>query len=209
MRKYNPRLIIGWLLIFGGVLALLDTMGIINNAGGIFWGLVWGTIGIFFIYLLFDDRYRNWWAAFPGFTFIGMAIASILPQPLNDLSGLVFFSSIGLAFLWVFFTDKSRWWAIIPGGTMITLGVVSALDEISGVDSGGIFFIGLGLTFALVAILPGGGNRSWAFIPAIILVILGTSLIPALGIGSYVGPVLLILGGIYLVLRFFRSQTSE
>lgn len=209
MRKYDPRLIIGGLLVFGGILALLDTMGVINNAGGIFWGLIWGAVGIFFIYLLLDDRQRNWWAAFPGFTLIGMAIASILPEPLDNLGGLVFFTGIGLAFLWVYFTDRSRWWAIIPGGTMITLGVVSALDEISGFDSGGIFFIGLGLTFALVAILPGGGSRSWAFIPAIVLVIMGTLLIPALGIGSYVGPALLIIGGGFLVLRFFRNQTPQ
>lgn len=40
MRRYDPRLIIGVLLVFGGLLSLLDAMGVISNAGGIFWGLV-------------------------------------------------------------------------------------------------------------------------------------------------------------------------
>lgn len=209
MRKYDSRLIIGGLLLLGGLLSLLDAVGIIRNAGGIFWGLIWGAVGVFFVYLLLSDRQRNWWAAFPGFTFIGMAIASVLPNPLDALDGLVFFAGISLAFLWVYFTDRSRWWAIIPGGVLLTLGVVSALDEISGFDSGGIFFIGLGFTFLLVALLPGGGDRSWAFIPAIVLLLFGTLLIPTLGIASYVGPALLIIVGGYLILRFFRNQSPE
>ena len=210
MRKYNPRLILGGLLVFGGLLALLDTMGIIGNAGGIFWGLIWGAVGVFFVYLLLQDRHRNWWAAFPGFTFLGMALSSFLPNSLDGLSGLFFFAGISLAFFWVYFTDTTRWWAIIPGGVLFTLGVVSALDEIAGFDSGGVFFIGLGLTFLFVALLPGGGgNRSWAFIPAIVLMIFGALLVPALGISSFVGPALLILVGGFLILRFFRNQSAE
>jgi hypothetical protein len=209
IRKYDPRLIFGGLLLLGGILSLLDAVGVIGNAGGIFWALIWGAVGVFFVYLLFVDGHRNWWAAFPGFTFIGMAISSVLPKPLNALSGLVFFAGISFAFLWVYFSDRTRWWAIIPSGVLLTLGVVSALDEISGFDSGGIFFIGLGLTFLLVAILPGGNGRSWAYIPAIILLLFGTLMIPTLGVSSYVGPALLIILGGFLILRFFRNQSSE
>jgi hypothetical protein len=205
MRKYNPRLIVGSLLLLGGLLSLLDAMGVIGNAGGIFWGLIWGAVGVYFLYLLMVDRSRNWWAAFPGFTFVGMALSSFLPKPLDAFSGLVFFAGISLAFLWVYFTDTTRWWAIIPAGVLLTLGVVSALDEFSTIDTGGIFFVGLGLTFALVAILPGGSGRSWAFIPAVVLLILGTLLVPSLGLATYVGPALLILLGGFFVFRFFSS----
>lgn len=207
MRKYDPRLIIGGLLLFGGLLSLLDAMGLIGNAGGIFWGLIWGAVGVYFLYLLTVDRSRNWWAAFPGFTFIGMALSSFLPESLDALSGLVFFAGISIAFLWVYFTDTTRWWAIIPAGVLLTLGTVSTLDEISNFDTGGVFFVGLGLTFALVAILPGGSQRSWAFIPAVILMIFGTLLVPSFGLANYVGPALLILLGGFLVFRFFRAST--
>lgn len=205
MRKYEPRLIIGGLLLFGGLLSLLDAMGVIGNAGGIFWGLIWGAAGVYFLYLLMVDKARNWWAAFPGFIFIGMALSSFLPDSLDALSGLVFFAGISLAFLWVYFTDTTRWWAIIPAGVMLTIGAVSAIDEISNFDTGGILFVGLGLTFALVALLPGGSGRSWAFIPAVALLIFGTLLVPSLGLSSYVGPALLILLGGFLVFRFFRT----
>lgn len=208
MRKYDPRLIIGGLLVFGGLLALLDAMSIISNAGGIFWGLIWGAAGVFFLYLLLNGK-QNWWAAFPGFTFIGMAISSFLSGSLEAFSGLIFFAGISLAFFWVYFTDTSRWWAIIPAGVLLTLGAVSALDELSGMDTGGFLFVGLGLTFALVAILPGGNQRAWAYIPAVILLIFGTLLVPSLGLANYVGPALLILLGGFLVWRFFRSSTQE
>ena len=38
MRRYHPRLVIGVLLVLGGLLSLLDAMGIISDGGGIFWG---------------------------------------------------------------------------------------------------------------------------------------------------------------------------
>jgi len=208
MRKYDPRLIIGGLLVFGGLLSLLKAIGIIRNAGGIFWGLIWGAIGVYFLYLLMADRSRNWWAAFPGFTLVGIGLSSFLPAPLDVFSGLVFFAGISAAFLWFYFNNVSgNWWAIIPAGVLLTLGVISALDEFSSIDTGGFLFVGLGLTFAFVALLPGGRGRSWAFIPAVILMIFGTLLVPSFGIANYVGPALLILLGGFLVFRFFKPST--
>jgi hypothetical protein len=210
MQKFDFRLILGGLLMLGGALALLDTMGIIGNAGNIFWGLIWGAVGVFFLYLLVNDRQSNWWAAFPGFTLIGMALTSFLPESIGFLDSLVFLGSISLAFWWVYFTDTSRWWAVIPAGVLLTLGVVSTLDDVSGFDSGGLFFIGLGLTFLLVAVLPGGNNQSWAWYPTVALLIFGALVgMPSLDITDYVVPAILILAGGFMIFRFFRQPSSE
>ncbi|HSG45827.1 MAG TPA: hypothetical protein VLA72_22025 [Anaerolineales bacterium] len=206
MRKLDFRITLGGLLIFGGLLALLDTMGIISNAGGIFWGLIWGVMGAFFLYLLFSDRQTNWWAAFPGFILLGMALTSFLPRPLDFLEGLVFFGGISLAFWWVYFSDKSRWWAIIPAGVLLTLGAVSTIDDFSGFDTGGLFFVGLGLTFLLVAVLPSGGKQSWAWYPAVALLIFGALVgIPSMDITDYFIPAILILVGGFMIFRFFKQ----
>lgn len=208
MQRINARLTLGGLMIIGGVLALLDTMDIIGNASGIFWGLIWGAIGVFFIYMLLNDRQNNWWAAFPGFTLVGMAITSFLPRPLNALDSIIFFGGISLAFWWVYFNDTSRWWAIIPAGVLLTLGAVSTIDDMSSIDTGGLFFIGLGLTFLLVAILPTAHKQSWAWIPAVVLLIFGTLLVPSLGVSSFIFPTLLILVGGYLIFKFLRQPSS-
>lgn len=209
MRRIDPRLLIGILLVLGGVLSLLDVQGLISNAGGIFWGMIFAAGGLAFLYILFNDRH-NWWAAFPAFTLLGLAGSAFLPESLEAFDGLVFFLGISLAFWWVYFTDRARWWAIIPAGVLLTLGVVSALDDVAGVETGGLFFIGLGLTFLLVALLPGDRSRSWATIPGILLLLFGTILgTPFFGMADYFWPAVLILLGGFFVFRFFRDRSPE
>lgn len=206
MKKYDPRLWIGALLVFGGVLVLLENLNIISDVSGIFWGAIWGLIGLFFLFMLLRNR-SNWWAAFPAFTLLGLAASAFLPNSLEAFSGLVFFAGICIAFLWVYFTDvQSHWWAIIPAGVLLTLGAIDALEETTGADSGNFLFLGLGLTFILVAILPGGKNRSWAYIPGVILLVFGAFLTAGVvGWMQYLWPAALILLGGYFVLKFFRS----
>ena len=209
MRRINPRLLIGGVLIIGGLLSLLEVQGIISNAGGIFWGLVFAAAGAIFLYMLLNDR-NNWWAAFPAFTLFGLATSSVLPESLDVYRGLAFFAGISLAFWWVYFSNTERWWAIIPGGILLTLGVVSMLDNMTEMQMGGSFFLGLGLTFVLVAILPSGGSRSWALIPGTILLLFGALLgTPLSGLTQYLWPAVLIVLGIYLILRFFRNQSTS
>ena len=131
MRRLDPRLLIGVLFVLGGILSLLDAMGIVSNAGGIFWGLISAAAGAIFLYILLTDR-NNWWAAFPAFTFFGLAASSFLPDLLEAYDGLVFFVGISLGFWWVYFTGPEHWWAIIPGGVLLTLGIVSVLDNVFG-----------------------------------------------------------------------------
>ncbi|HLF73756.1 MAG TPA: hypothetical protein VI524_05395 [Anaerolineales bacterium] len=208
MRRLDPRLLLGMLLVLGGILSLLGAMDIISNAGGIFWGLVFAAGGAVFFYILLSDP-LNWWAAFPAFTLFGLAATSFLPDSLEAYNGLVFFLGISLGFWWVYFTGTERWWAIIPGGVLLTLGIVSAFDNASSMATGGLFFLGLGLTFVLVAILPGGGERSWAFIPGALLLIFGAVLgTPYFGLADYFWPAVLILLGGYFILRFFLNRPS-
>jgi hypothetical protein len=208
MRRYDPRLIFGVLLVLGGLLSLLDATGAISNSGGIFWGLIFAAGGLFFLYMLINQR-ENWWAAFPAFTLLGLAASSFLPDSLEAFDGLVFFAGISLGFWWVYFTGTDRWWAIIPAGVLLTLGVVSSLDAVSGMETGGLFFLGLGLTFILVAVLPGGTGRSWALIPGVILLLFGALLgTPYRDITDYLWPAVLIILGGYFVLRFFTNRSS-
>ena len=208
MKRYDPRLWIGGILIFIGALTLLDNLNIISNVSDIFWGVIWGAIGGYFLYVLLKQR-ENRWAAFPAFTLLGLAASSLLPKALEPFDSLFLFGGISLGFLWVYFTDTTRWWAIIPAGVMLTLGAISVLDNVSGVHNGGLLFLGLGLTFILVTILPGGRSRSWALIPGTFLLIFGAILgIPSAGFTQYLWPAIFIIVGGYLLFRFFRNQPS-
>jgi uncharacterized membrane protein len=79
---------------------------------------------------------------------------------------------------------------------------------LEAMETGGIFFFGLGLTFALLALLPTPeGRLTWSIIPAIVFLIVGTFITAAATeLINYVWPVLLILGGLYLLYRTFGSR---
>ena len=133
----------------------------------------------------------------------------VLPGVGDALGGLFVLGGIGAAFIGVYLSDRRQWWAIIPAGVMITLAVISVLDSLlSDLGSGGLIFFGLGITFAVLALLPSEqGKMRWAWIPAIVLVVIGLLVTAAAEeMLVYLGPAALILGGIFILLRSFSSR---
>jgi hypothetical protein len=208
MKRIDPRIIIGTLLVLAGGLGFLQAFGFLSSASDIFWGLVFLAAGAVFLFV-FASGFASggWWAAFPGFVLAGIGVLILLPDALDRIGGAVFLGAIGLSFWVVYLTGRDRWWAIIPGGVLFTLAIVSALPEqlLGGTDSGGVFFLGLAATFLLVALLA---NMRWAYWPAGALGILGTFLFfeSQVYLLSYIAAGALIIAGIFIVLRSLRSQ---
>ena len=203
------RIVLGAVLILGGLLLLMDKIGLFPEwlkAGDLFWGIVTGVAGLAFLYIMVSDR-GQWWAAFPAFALLGISASAFLPASLEAWTGLAFMTGLSLGFWVVYIADRSRWWAIIPAGVLLTLGIVAGLDAmVAGGDSGGVFFIGLGITFLLVAILPPAG-RTWAYIPAAALLILGAVLgTPFAGALDYVWIAALFVGGVALIWQFLKKK---
>ena len=202
------RILLGALLILGGILGILEKIGMINNASGSFWALIFALAGVAFLYIFITNR-EHWWSIIPGSALIGLAITVGLPEKLNMYGGLAFLGAMGLGFLIIYFVNRKHWWAIIPSGVLITLGLISSVsNQMQGQDTGALFFIGLGITFLLVAILPNRNLRmNWAFIPAMILLIFGALLGTSFrGSLDYIWIGALFCGGIYMVWRFFKTQ---
>ncbi len=203
MKHFDYRILIGAALILGGILMLLDKMGILKGATDFFWaGLLAIGAGIFLFWFLSDRS--KWWAAIPGFTLAGMAASTLLLDRIG-WGGLAFLGGIGVGFWAVYFRQPAQWWAIIPGGVLLTLGFTSALTEAFNiVETGGVFFVGLGITFLLVALLA---KMKWAFIPAAILLLLGFFLgTPFVGVLEYAWIGLLLIAGIVLVASAVRPN---
>jgi hypothetical protein len=208
----SSRLLWGLILIIGGALLLLDTFGIFKG-GALFWTAVSGIVGLLFLSIYVSNQ-DHWWALFPGIILLAIAatigLNSYLPGFSNsNLSGTIVLGGIALSFLLVYLADQRNWWAIIPAGVMATMAIVAVLDTItSAVASGGIFFLGLGITFVLVAILPTTvGQMRWAWIPAVILGLMGILiLIAAENLINYIWPIVIILAGIWLIIRSVRHR---
>jgi hypothetical protein len=201
----------GSLLVVAGILFLIQEIFNIQ-LGSIFWGVLLGLGGLFFVMIYINNR-LNWWALIPGITLIGVGLSVLvdvfLPGVGDALSGMLVLGGIGAGFVGVYLTDRRQWWAIIPAGVMFTLAIVSVLENLlSDLGTGGLLFFGMGITFAALALLPiEQGRMRWAWVPAIVLVIIGLLITAAAEqMLTYLGPAALILGGFFIILRTVTSR---
>ena len=212
MKKLDTRVVFGLLLIVGGLLLLLQNVGLLGGVLALVWALLFGAAGAAFFFVFLTNR-AHWWAVIPGCALLGIAaliaLDQIAPQVADTLGGVFFLGGMGLGFWVVYFIKRELWWAIIPGGVMLTLALIAGLSSVlEGDETGGILFLGLGLTFGLLSFVqtPQGRLR-WALIPAAVLLAMGLLLsaaaTPLLG---YLWPVALILIGLYFVFRMFVSR---
>jgi len=96
----------------------------------------------------------------------------IVPSGMDLFWGTVF-GVAGLAFLYIFFTERSKWWAAIPGFSLLGIGASALLpDALGGWDS--LATLG-GISLGFWAVYSTGRERWWAIIPAGVLLTLGLS----------------------------------
>jgi hypothetical protein len=210
----QSRVLWGIILILGGVVFLLQNFGF-YEFGDIFWALVFGVAGIFFLSFFAADR-TAWWALIPGFFLLslGVLIGSerLLPSLNDSVGGAIVLGGLAVGFLAVYLVDRKNWWAIIPGGVMLTLTLIVALEAFqSGLETGGLLFLGIAFTFALVAVVPNpSGEMTWAWIPAGIMGVMGFLILAATeSFFGYLWPLALILVGLFMILRTFRFRARS
>lgn len=210
--KSNWRILLGGLLVVVGIASFLDSLNIIPF-GGLLWGVLFAFAGVAFIIYLFQNR-NAWWAIIPGVVLIGLGflilVSSIFPNFREEIGGSIFFISISIAFLIVYLMNNKFWWSIIPSGVMASLAATILVDGFTKYEGGGVLLMGIALTFALLTILPGlEGNRQWPFIPAGILFVVGLfAFFEDFNISSLVWAVLLIVLGVFLVVRSFIRKSQ-
>jgi hypothetical protein len=182
MKRFDSRIVFGFLLITGGVLALAQTMGLLENASDIFWGGAFLAAGLAFLSLLFGG---HWWASFPGFTLVALGALILLPQSLEQFGGALFLGGIALSFWYVYFISRDRnWWALIPAGVLTALAIMIVVAQRFEEFGGAIFLGGIGLSFFAVY-LSNRAGRWWALIPGGVLVTLAGVTIAAERVGEF------------------------
>ncbi len=203
MKRIDTSIVLGLLLTGLGVVFLLQTVLGLAFVWNIVWALLFGAAGVGFLLAFLGNRER-WWALIPGFALLGIAVLIAFGDFLGEWGGTLFLGALSLAFWAVYLMRREYWWAVVPGGVLLTLAVIPAIsDVLDGLAVAGVLFLGMALTFGLVYFLPSEeGRRSWALIPAAALLVMGLVFgvfgIP--GLNSF-WPVLLMLGGIYVVAR--------
>lgn len=200
------RVLWGLLLILAGILFLLNSSGTIT-IGEFLWAIILSIGGLAFLSVFFSDR-QQWWALFPAFgLLIGGTILfmeNAFPGLPGDIGGAVALGGIGLAFLFIFLSNLKNWWALIPAGVLFSLMAMFLL----GSESGGVFLIGLGLTFGVLGLVPTEhGRMRWAFIPGLVLILVGLFVtLAAFNLFSLLWPLGLIGGGLLIIYFVLKTR---
>jgi hypothetical protein len=216
MGNTRIRMAAGVLLVGAGILVLLQNLGIVRGGLSLLWALCFLAGGAVFTFVFFNDR-KNWWAIIPGFTLLGIGALILLDWALpvsgDSLGGTLLLGAMGASFWVIYANRREHWWPIIPGGVLITVAISTLVEDLvsPGFDTGSLVLLGLGATFYLVyALSPSAKKMTWALYPAGILAAIGV----AIGIASsslmrFLGPVALLVAGIYLVYRAARPKTGS
>jgi hypothetical protein len=199
----------GVLLIGGGVLALADQLGYIENLSPTLWIFVFAAISLVGFLSYAMSGWTQWGWLFPTGVFGGLVvIIALATNHVNSAAvGSPLFFGLLIPFVAAYLTDRSRnWWALIPGGIMLFLALVTLLvDNVGGEWVGAMVLLLIALTFLFVYL--NNQTRIWALIVAYVFGVL--SIAPMLAafdeMAAYFGPVFLFAVALPFFILYFHS----
>jgi hypothetical protein len=204
-----------WALIPGGVMLFLAlTTLLVDNVKGEWVGAMFLLLfGLAFLAVYLTDRARIW-ALIVAYIFGVLSIAPMLAAggEMAAYFGSVFLFAVALPFYVLYFRSVNNWWAIIPAGSLTVLGIIAALaiagwinDATSGGYVNAFLMAGLAATFAVLWLRH---NRPWAKIVSIVLAVIAVASVFFVSYYEIVWPVVIILGGVYLLYTAVRKPKA-
>jgi hypothetical protein len=91
----------------------------------------------------------------------------VLPE-IGDLVWILLFVVGGLAFLWVYITNREQWWAVIPGCVLLGVAGTIALSDVAGSWAGALVPAAIGVSFWIVYLTR--RDMWWPIIPGGVLI---------------------------------------
>lgn len=213
--KFNRSgLFWGILLIGGGILALAEQMGYMDQLPDSVWVWVFGLISLVGLVAYITSGLKEWGWLFPFGVFGGLAVivGLALSGYDNAAIGSPLFFGLFIPFAAAYLTDrKQNWWALIPGGVMLFLALVTLLvDNVGGEWVGAAFLFIIGLSFFIVYM--SNRTRQWALLVAYILFVL--SIAPAMAsfggdVPAYFGSIFLLAVAVPFYVVYFRQTEQD
>jgi hypothetical protein len=202
-----------WAVIPGGVMLFLGlTTLLVDTVNGQWIGALFlFLIALSFFVVYLNDRARIW-ALIVAYITAVLSVAPMLAAGGETAAyyGPIFLFAVAFPFFILYFRSVDNWWAVIPAGAVTTAGIVAALaiaglirNETEGGFANAIMMSGLAVTFAVVWLRHA---REWAKIATIILLVLAVGSIFFATYMQVVGPLLIIVAGIYLFFTALRPR---
>jgi hypothetical protein len=199
-------------LVWGGLLILLGAVLLVETFTDLSvwtWGamLAVGGLGAFGVFL--TDR-SDWGLLIPTYVLWAIAglIALITLNVLRDESVATYvLAAIALPFLVVFLRNRQQWWALIPAYVLLAIGVMVGLLGL-GVLTDLLVpaYVMLAIAIPFFVVYVRNPEQWWALIPGGILAAIGLSFLIAEAAVQYVAPVVLVIVGVWILVRQFARK---
>ncbi len=169
MKENTKNLMIGFVIIFAGIIALLVNMGVLTRVHEIFRGILFIIAGIIFHRLYIKQKT---WAIIPAITLYILGALLILKSVFmlsSNILGVAILWSLAISTIIVYIKKQHLWWLALIAGILITLGTNALLEFLQLLPNklvNIIFFIGTGLTF-LYLWFTRTTNLKWTLFPAL------------------------------------------
>jgi hypothetical protein len=206
----KQALVWGGLLIFFGVITLAETF---TDLTAWTWValLAAGGLGVFAVYLT-DRSDRG--LLIPAYVLWAIAglIALITLNVLRDESIATYvLTAIALPFLVVFLRDRKQWGALIPAYVLLAVGVMVGLIG-AGILSDLLVpaYVMFAIAIPFLVVYARNPKEWWPLIPGGIMAVIGLSFLIAEAAIEYIGPVVMILAGAWILVRMFtRGEPAD
>ena len=204
-RKGKQALVWAGILMLVGVLALVDVFASLSPWT---WVIVSGAAGVGALAVYLTDR-ADWSLLLPAYVMfvIALLIALDTSRVLRGEATAVFvLIAVALPFLVVYLRNRSQWWALIPAYVLAAVALMLGLQE-AGVLSESLTapYVLFVIAIPFFVIFARKPKQWWPLIPAVVLTIVGLSLLIATDVGGYIGPVILVVIGVVIAARLLRQ----
>jgi hypothetical protein len=212
MNMNRANLFWGVLLIGGGILAIADQLGYIEDLSPTLWIFVFAMVSLLGFVSYAMSGWTQWGWLFPAGVFGGLAMVIALATNNVDSAAVAspLFAGLLIPFAAAYLTDRTRnWWALIPGGVMLFLLLTTLLvDSAGGEWVGAMFLLLIGATFLFVYL--NNRTRTWALLVAYIFGVLSIApMLAAFGDeAAYFGTVFLLAIALPFYIVYFRSADN-
>jgi hypothetical protein len=199
-------------LVWGGVLILVGLLLLVNQFVELspwVWVLLLAVAGLGAFALYLADR-SDWAMLLATYVLwaIAILIALVTLDILRDEAVAAYcLVAITLPFLATFLRDRTLWWALIPAYVLLAIGLMMVLIGL-GLLSDALVpaFVLLAIAIPFFVVYLRDRSLWWALIPGGILAVIGLSFLAAESAFEYIGAVVLVVVGVWLLVRAFTRK---
>ena len=166
MKPNFANILLGFALIFGGVIALANSLGYLPAFSITSWMLIFAALSVFFFIVFLVSGLRGWGWLFPVTVFAALAGSMRIVgsnTPTEWIPALVV-GSVAVPFIIAFLIDRNRAWALLPAFILGFVAFIPLFGRfLPGSMMAALIVAAVGLPFVTVYLV--GPRVWWGIIP--------------------------------------------